>query len=347
MSAAAPRPVSPRPVAPRPAASSDDAQIVEVEFKGLRTDYYAFRDGTPLVEGEYVIVETERGRDLGVVSKAVRAADHTCEGGCDHGGDHPVVPPSRRVLRRAAPVDVERLLELREQEPRVRKKTRAMVQDLGLKMKVSEAEWQWDRNKLTVYFTADRRVDFRELVRRMAGAFRTRIELRQIGVRDEAKRIGGIGRCGRELCCRSWLPEIEPVTLQLAKDQGLSLNPAQISGACGRLMSCLRYEHGSYEQARKRFPPEGRTLETSRGRETVVAWNHFKETVTLEDDRGDRRTIPLEQLKGETVSQRPDSTGSADSSDGGRLYASADEGRDVTGDESFDGPGGDAGADRA
>jgi cell fate regulator YaaT (PSP1 superfamily) len=157
-------------------------------------------------------------------------------------------------------------------------------------MKVSEAEWQWDRNKLTVYFTADKRVDFRALVRDMAGEFRTRIELRQIGVRDEARRLGGIGRCRRELCCRAWLPEIQPVTLQLAKDQGLSLNPAQISGACGRLMSCLHYEHEAYLLARKRFPREGQTLGTSRGQETVVGWNLFKETVTLKDDHGERRT---------------------------------------------------------
>ena len=136
-------------------------------------------------------------------------------------------------------VDLDGLVELRVDEERVREEASALVARHRLKMKVSEAEWQWDRNKLTVYFTAEKRVDFRSLVKEMARTFKTRIELRQIGVRDEAKRLGGIGRCGRELCCRLWLPEIEPVTLQLAKDQGLSLNPAQISGACGRLMSCF------------------------------------------------------------------------------------------------------------
>jgi cell fate regulator YaaT (PSP1 superfamily) len=275
-----------------------------VEFKGLRTEHFTFRGDVPLREREFVIVEADRGRDLGRVKRAVRAADHTCEGGCEHAGERPVVPPSARVLRRAAPVDVERLLELREREPRVRRRTREMVREHGLKMKVSEAEWQWDRNKLTVYFTAEKRVDFRSLVRDMASAFKTRIELRQIGVRDEARRVGGIGRCGRELCCRTWLTEVEPVTLQLAKDQGLSLNPAQISGACGRLMNCLRYEQEDYERARRRYPREGQRLETARGEEEVAGWNHLKGTVTLRGPGGDERTVPLEELREETEAAR-------------------------------------------
>ena len=127
-----------------------------------------------------------------------------------------------------------------------------------LVMKLSDAEWQWDRKKLTLYFTAEKRVDFRTLVRELASMFRTRIELKQIGVRDEAKRLDGIGRCGRQYCSASWLPELRPVNLGVAKDQRLSLNPSQISGACGRLMCCLRYEHEFYVQSRKRFPKEGK-----------------------------------------------------------------------------------------
>ena len=126
-------------------------------------------------------------------------------------------------------------------------------------MKVSDAEWQWDRKQLTVFFTAEKRVDFRALVRDLAGHFRTRIELRQIGVRDEAARLGGVGRCGREYCCSTWLTELSPVNLALAKDQHLSLNPSQISGGCGRLLCCLKYEHEFYVTARKRFPKEGKT----------------------------------------------------------------------------------------
>src|SRR5262249_1378611 len=141
----------------------------------------------------------------------------------------------------------------------------------GLSIKVSDAEWQWDRNKLTIYFTSEARVDFRALVRDLAARYHARIELRQIGARDEAKRLDGIGRCGRRLCCSSWLPELRPVSLTLARDQQLSLNPSQISGGCGRLLCCLRYEHDFYVQARKRFPKEGKVLRTRMGTERVLS----------------------------------------------------------------------------
>ncbi len=301
---APPRPIGERANGPEPARVAARLQIVEVEFKGLRRDFFRFRHAVPLREREYVVVEADRGQDLGTVHRIADAASTTCAGGCDAVGERPVPPPSRRVLRRAAPADIQRLHQLRGQEMEVRRRTRELVQEHGLRMKVSEAEWQWDRNKLTVYFTADKRVDFRALVRDMARAFRTRIELRQIGVRDEAKRLGGIGRCRRELCCRSWLPRIEPVTLQLAKDQNLSLNPGQISGACGRLMNCLRYEHEFYQQSRKRFPPEGQRLRTGRGEEVVTGWNIFAETVTLKDEGGETRTVALEALKRETAEAR-------------------------------------------
>jgi len=310
-----PRPVSPaaRPQRPRPAgphapqpapgapsgARLEGDQIVEVRFKGLRHDFFVFSHPTPLREREYVVVEADRGRDIGVVHRVADAKDLACEGGCDAVGERAVPLPTKRVIRRAAPADVSRLLQLREQEMEVRRRTRDLVAKHALRMKVSEAEWQWDRNKLTVYFTAEKRVDFRALVRDMARTFRTRIELRQIGVRDEARRLGGLGRCRRELCCRAWLPSIEPVTLQLAKDQGLSLNPSQISGACGRLMNCLRYEHALYVQAKKRFPAVGKTVRTGSGDERVTAWDLFAETVSLEGPEGER-TIPLAQLKDET-----------------------------------------------
>jgi len=171
----------------------------------------------------------------------------------------------------------------------------------ALNMKVTETEWQLDRNKLLIYFTADRRVDFRELVRDLARHFRARIELRQIGVRDEAALLGGVGRCGRELCCSTWLPELRPVSLQLAKDQHLSLNPAQISGCCGRLMCCLMYEHRTYVEARRRFPREGKTLRTSRGEEKVVGVDIWKDSVVLRDHEGERRTLTLEALKSEVA----------------------------------------------
>jgi cell fate regulator YaaT (PSP1 superfamily) len=167
-------------------------------------------------------------------------------------------------------------------------------------MKVTEAEWQWDRNKLTLYFTAERRVDFRQLVRELARTFRTRIELKQIGVRDEAALLGGVGRCGRELCCSTWLREIKPISLQLAKDQNLSLNPAQISGTCGRLMCCLTYEHDSYLAARKRFPREGRMIRTLKGQEKVIGIDIWRDLVTLLDESRQRRVVKLLDLRAET-----------------------------------------------
>jgi cell fate regulator YaaT (PSP1 superfamily) len=196
-------------------------------------------------------------------------------------------------------------MALRSDEPRVRRVTRDKVKRHGLKMKVSEAEWQFDRNKLTIYFTADRRVDFRELVKDLARTFRTRIELKQIGVRDEAALLGGVGRCGRELCCSTWLRELKPVSLQLAKDQRLSLNPAQISGCCGRLMCCLTYEHSAYVEARKRFPREGKWLNTAGGRQRVIAVDIWRERVTLKDEEGERRTVELADLKREVESESP------------------------------------------
>jgi cell fate regulator YaaT (PSP1 superfamily) len=306
-----PRPAH-QPPRPIPVGGSGGfRQIVEVRFQGVRSDYFTFRSDAALHEREYVIVEADRGQDLGWVRRVADAEAHSCEGGCDHAHHGPVVPPSRRVLRRAAPVDVERRLTLDAEEPEIRRRTRELARKYGLRMKVSEAEWQWDRNKLIVYFTADKRVDFRALVKEMARTFKTRIELRQIGVRDEAKRLGGLGRCGRELCCRLWLPQVEPVTLQLAKDQGLSLNPAQISGACGRLMSCLHYEHDFYLQAKKRFPKVGRTVMTDAGEEEVVAWDIFRDAVSLRDSEGGLRTVPLEEVKRQASTARPGADRSA------------------------------------
>ena len=273
------------------------ATIVEVSFKGNRREYYSAQlDAVEL--SDYVIVEADRGEDLGRVTAAGAVAERKCSG-CSTGCAAPV--PARRVTRRAQPEEVQRAVSLRADEPRVRRITREKVAHYNLKMKVSEAEWQFDRNKLTIYFTAERRVDFRELVRDLARTFRTRIELKQIGVRDEAALLGGVGRCGRELCCSSWLRELKPVSLQLAKDQRLSLNPAQISGCCGRLMCCLTYEHDAYVQARKRFPREGRTLLTATGPQKVIGVDIWRERVSLKDEDGNRRTISLEQLKREVA----------------------------------------------
>jgi cell fate regulator YaaT (PSP1 superfamily) len=273
------------------------ASVVEVTFKGNRREYYSSE--LPVLDiSDYVIVEADRGEDLGRVTAAGAVAERKCSG-CSTGCAAPV--PERRITRTAQPEEVDRAVALRADEPRVRRMTREKVAQYSLKMKVSEAEWQFDRNKLTIYFTAERRVDFRELVRDLARTFRTRLELKQIGVRDEAALLGGVGRCGRELCCSSWLRELKPVSLQLAKDQRLSLNPAQISGGCGRLLCCLPSEHDSYVQARKRVPRAGKTLVTSVGSEKVVGSDIWRDRVFLRDEDGNRRVVALDDLKKEVA----------------------------------------------
>jgi cell fate regulator YaaT (PSP1 superfamily) len=281
--------------------------FAEVRFKGSRKEYFSF-SGLSLDPGDSVVVEADRGEDLGTVTALGAIAERKCSssGGCS------TPTPERRVLRTAIEADLTRMAQLRADEERARSEARAAVARYGLLMKISEAEWQFDRNKLILYFTAERRVDFRELVRDLARSFRTRIELRQIGIRDESALLGGVGRCGRELCCSTWLPELKPVSLQLAKDQRLSLNPAQISGCCGRLMCCLVYEHDTYVQARRRFPREGKVLRTALGEEKVVAIDIWTDSVTLRSVEGDRRALGLEALRAEMAAAPADPGPSAD-----------------------------------
>jgi len=318
-------------------------QLVEVRFKGNRRDFYEWHEPEPLRERDPVIVETDRGIDLGRVGAVGSVAQTKCErcGGCALAGSAPAAAPAaheelaedglavvvagdgdgeavaeatpgargngavRRVVRRASAADLRHGDELRRGEEDVRRRIRERAVTHKLAMKISDAEWQWDRKKLTVYFTAENRVDFRTLVRDLASLFRTRIELRQIGVRDEAVRLDGIGRCGRRLCSASFLTEIRPIGLQIAKDQHLSLNPAQISGPCGRLLCCLRFEHDFYVQARKRFPKEGKLVQTGRGAEKVVSLDIFRELVTLRGEDGTGRTVPLAELRQEVEHAAP------------------------------------------
>jgi cell fate regulator YaaT (PSP1 superfamily) len=281
--------------------------VLEVRFKGNRREYFTWPSEDPLRVDDAVIVEVERGQDLGVVSAVGEIAEKKCErcGACGASGlgprasDSEALPPKPeplKILRRATTEDRKIATDLRANEEDVRRTVRDRVREHSLPMKVSDAEWQWDKRKLTIFFTAEQRVDFRALVRDLAGLFRTRIELRQIGARDEAKRLDGIGRCGRQLCIASWLPEGRPVSLSLAKAQGLSLNPVQISGPCGRLLCCLHYEHDFYVEQRKRFPKEGKTVRTSEGVERVVTFDIFRERVTLRSDAGATRVVTLDQL---------------------------------------------------
>jgi cell fate regulator YaaT (PSP1 superfamily) len=276
------------------------SQTVEVRFKGTRKAYFLWEDeADPIRVKEPVIVEVERGRDLGRVTAVGDMAAKKCGSctSCAVGEIAEEPAPLKPVLRRATPEDLKVHHDIRLSEEEVRQKVIQRVRAHDLLMKVSDTEWQWDRSKLTIYFTADKRVDFRALVRDLASLFRTRIELRQIGVRDEAARISGIGRCGREYCCSTWLKELSPVNLGLAKDQHLSLNPSQISGGCGRLLCCLKYEHDFYVTARKRFPKEGKTVRTSVGAEKVIAVDIFRERVFLRNEEHGSRIIPLTQLR--------------------------------------------------
>ncbi len=283
--------------------------VIEVRFKGNRKEFFTWPSDEPLALDAAVIVEAERGEDLGRVSAMGDTAQKKCARGCAScavpAPASPPPSPPRRLLRRAAPNDVRQVDELRRAEHDVRRVVRERVRHHGLAMKVSDTEWQWDRRKLTIYFTAEQRVDFRVLVRDLAGQYRTRIELRQIGARDEAKRLDGIGRCGRQLCISSWLPEARPVSLSVAKDQHLSLNPTQISGPCGRLLCCLRYEHEFYVESRKRYPKEGKVVRTAAGApERVLAVDIFRERVTLRAEDGSTRVVPLAQFQREVAGGR-------------------------------------------
>jgi cell fate regulator YaaT (PSP1 superfamily) len=281
-------------------------QTVEVRFKGTRKAYYAWPAlQDPLRVTEAVIVEADRGQDFGRISAVGDTAAKKCGSscsGCAVPGSDTAAEPLRAIVRRATQEDIRTFNEVRRSEEDVRRKVIDRVQAHALVMKVSDTEWQWDRARLTIYFTAEKRVDFRTLVRDLATLFRTRIELRQIGVRDEAARLGGVGRCGKEYCCSTWLKELSPVNLGLAKDQHLSLNPSQISGGCGRLLCCLKYEHDFYVASRKRFPKEGKSLRTAVGVEKVVAVDIFRERVYLRAEGQPSRIISLVQLKDELES---------------------------------------------
>ncbi len=278
--------------------------LIEVAFNGNRKEFFEWLKPEPPPLKAPIIVDADRGEDFGYVHAIGEMAEKRNRG-CAHGcgnapGTNEPAAPARRALRVASDADVRQAGSMKKLSADARRQAAEKVKGAGLQMKISDAEWQWDRRKLTLYFTAEKRVDFRNLVRDLASLFKTRIELKQIGVRDEAKRLDGIGRCARQYCSASWLPELRPVNLGVAKDQQLSLNPSQISGACGRLMCCLRYEHEMYVTARKRFPKEGRTFATSRGEVKVIANDIFQERVTLRAVEGEQRVLTLAEFSIET-----------------------------------------------
>jgi cell fate regulator YaaT (PSP1 superfamily) len=265
--------------------------VIGAQFKPV-TKIYFFdpEQHLDLAPNDYVIVDTVKGRDLVQIVQAPHNVP-----------DDEIVGDIKRVVRRATPWDLLQKELWKEKQTEAVSVCREKARTHGLDIKVLRCEYNYEGGRLTVFFASEQRVDFRALVRDLARTFHTRIEMRQIGVRDEAALLGGVGRCGRELCCSTWLPALRPVSLQLAKDQRLSLNPSQISGCCGRLMCCLKYEHDAYVQARRRFPREGRSVKTRQGREKVVAVDIWSETVTLLADGGARRKVTLKELKQEVA----------------------------------------------
>ena len=237
-------------------------KVISVRFKENGKSYYFDPAGADIKTGEYVIVETARGVECGEVVQGVREI-----------ADAAVPKALKPITRMADSVDIRRMRQNREDEKRAYRTCQECIARHGLEMKLVEAEYTLDRSKIMFYFTADGRVDFRELVKDLAGIFHTRIELRQIGVRDESKMIGGLGICGQPFCCSRFLKDFQPVSIKMAKEQGLSLNPTKISGACGRLMCCLAYEQKSYEYLNSITPQVGSIVRTPDGEGTVIETN--------------------------------------------------------------------------
>ena len=263
------------------------AIVLGIRFRRVgRIYHFAAERFEDLAPGDYVIVETSRGEELGQVVIAPKEVT----GEELHG-------PLKCVLRRAQPWELLEREQLRRLEPDALRVCREKVTELGLPMKVVKAEYSYDGARLAFSFTAERRVDFRELVRSLASHFHTRIELRQIGVRDEAKLMGGLGRCGRVLCCSSFLSEFSPVSIRMAKNQDLPLSPTEISGVCGRLLCCLSYENDYYSQVKERLPQIGQRVLTPQGPGRVVGVNVIKETVAVELEEERILEFPPSELK--------------------------------------------------
>ncbi|KFZ42003.1 stage 0 sporulation protein [Anoxybacillus flavithermus] len=246
-------------------------EVVGVRFKKAGKIYYFDPGDLPISNGDYVIVETVRGIEFGKVVVAKKQVD-----------EKDIVLPLKKVIRLADPKDKLVVEENKKAAEEAYDICLKKVEEHGLEMKLVDVEYTFDRNKIIFYFTADGRVDFRELVKDLAAIFRTRIELRQIGVRDEAKMLGGIGPCGRMLCCSTFLGDFDPVSIKMAKDQNLSLNPTKISGLCGRLMCCLKYENDEYETAKEQLPDLGEMIETPLGLGKVVGLNILERVLQVE-----------------------------------------------------------------
>lgn len=266
--------------------------VVGIRFRKAGKIYYFDPDNLNINKGDFVIVETARGLEFGEVVIGKREVDES-----------QIVAPLKKVLRLALDEDKVKNLENKTREEEAFTICLQKIGEHNLPMKLIDVEYTFDNNKIIFYFVADGRIDFRELVKDLAAIFRTRIELRQIGVRDESKMVGGLGPCGRSLCCSSFLGDFEPVSIKMAKEQNLSLNPSKISGVCGRLMCCLNYEQSTYEDIRKRTPAVGAVVKTSDGNGEVVENNILRENVNVrirtgnKNDEFEIRTYPITEIQ--------------------------------------------------
>lgn len=242
--------------------------VIGIRFKKAGKIYYFDPGEYQMQRGDYVIVETARGVEFGTVEMPNKDVDES-----------EIVSPLKKVMRKATDEDIEKHNDNKAKEKEAFDICVEKIKKHKLEMKLINVEFTFDNSKAIFYFTADGRIDFRELVKDLAYVFKTRIELRQIGVRDEAKMINGIGICGRELCCATFLGDFHPVSIKMAKDQGLSLNPSKISGVCGRLMCCLKYEQNAYEDLLKNLPKEGDIIDTPEGEGEVMGVNVLKQTI--------------------------------------------------------------------
>lgn len=263
-------------------------EVISVKFKDGGKAYYFDPVGINVKEGSKVIVEMQSGREIGTVSEG----NHSVP-------DESIVQPLCKMLRFANEKDFKRIEENKEKEQEAFKICEEMIESHKLVMKLVSVEYSFDGSRIVFFFTADGRVDFRELVKDLAAHFHTRIELRQIGVRDEAKMLGGIGICGQPYCCKQFLNDFQTVSIKMAKEQGLSLNPTKVSGSCGRLMCCLKYEQEAYEYLNANTPSVGSSVKTRDGMATVVDVNLLTGylTVKLEDQEGIPFKIHKDEIK--------------------------------------------------
>ncbi|MGA2297298.1 MAG: regulatory iron-sulfur-containing complex subunit RicT, partial [FCB group bacterium] len=255
----------------KPKPTKETTQLAEVIFKCKRKQIFKNVKNLKIVDGEFVVVEVENGLDLGTVSASGEAAQEKLK--ANH-NNHNV---DCKIIRHATREDFDKYIRNLENDLVVVQKTKDLIQKYEFDMKITEAEWQFDHQRLTIYFTAPTRIDFRELVKDLARAFKTRIELRQISTREEAKRMGGLGSCGRNLCCSSFACEFCHVTLEHAKTQQLSNNVAKLSGYCGRLKCCLLYEYDNYVESFKKYPPMNSQIVMPEGMGRIVKADVFKD----------------------------------------------------------------------